>query len=310
MKKSKTIKKAVVTGGAGFIGSNLAKNLLLENWKVNIIDNFSEGKMSNVPMGAKIYQTDLRYKENEDTILGALKGADCVFHLAALPRVQPSIDHPIEYHDANVNATLNILNLSKQAGVKKFILSSTSAVYGDTNQFPTSEKANIDPLSPYGLHKLIGEQYCTLFSKLYDIKTVCLRYFNVFGDNMPLEGAYTLVMGVFAQQMLRGEPMTIRGDGEQRRDFVHVDDVSKANILAATSKKVGKGECINIGSGENRSVNQIAELMGEDKIHVNPVVEPRITLCDNSLAKQLLDWSPKHSVEDFMPWWLKKLGIG
>lgn len=302
--------KALITGGAGFIGSNLAEELLSSGWQVNILDNFEAGKMSNVPMGARVYQTDLRYKENRETIMSSLVGVDYVFHLAALPRVQPSIDHPIEYHDANVNATLNILNLSKEAGVKKFILSSTSAVYGETNQFPTSENADINPLSPYGLHKLIGEQYCSLFSKLYDIKTVCLRYFNVFGNNMPLEGAYTLVMGVFAQQMKQGKPLTIRGDGEQRRDFVHVKDVARANILAATSKKVGKGECINIGSGENRSVNEIANLMSTNKVNIEPVIEPRITLCDNSLAKKLLDWSPESSVEDFMPWWLKELSLG
>ena len=131
----------------------------------------------------------------------------------------------------------------------------------------------------------------------------------MFGNNMPLEGAYTLVMGVFAEQMRQGKPMTIRGDGEQRRDFVHVKDVARANILAATSKKVGKGECINIGSGTNRSVNEIADLMGNNKVFVDPVVEPRITLCDNSLAQKLLGWSPEFSVEDFMPWWLKELGL-
>lgn len=299
--------KALVTGGAGFIGSNLTEELLNQGWKVNVIDNFESGKFSNIPMGARVYQTDLRFKENEETILSALESVDYVFHLAALPRVQPSIDHPVEYHDANVNATLNILNLSQKAGVKKFIFSSTSAVYGDTNQFPTSENAKIDPLSPYGLHKLIGENYCKLFSKLYDIKTVALRYFNVFGKNMPLEGAYTLVMGVFAEQMLKNLPMTIRGDGEQRRDFVHVKDVAKANILAATSRKVGQGECINIGSGKNKSVNEIAKLMGGETINVDPVIEPRLTLCDSSLAKKLLDWEAEHTVEEFIPSWIKSL---
>lgn len=301
--------KALVTGGAGFIGSNLAKELLDQNWQVSIIDNFESGKMSNIPSGATIIQTDLRYKENRETILSALRGVDYVFHLAALPRVQPSIDNPIEYHDSNVNATLNTLNLAKEAGVKRFVFSSTSAVYGNTNQFPTSETADIDPLSPYGLHKLIGENYCKLFSKIYDIETVSLRYFNVFGDNMPLEGAYTLVMGVFAEQLRNGLPMTIRGDGEQRRDFIHVKDVAQANILAATSKKVGKGECINIGSGQNKSVNEIANLMGKNKVNVDPVIEPRITLCDNTLAKKLLNWQAEHSLEDFVPWWLNKLGI-
>ena len=301
--------KALVTGGAGFIGSNLAKELLDQNWQVSIIDNFESGKMSNIPSGATVIQTDLRYKENRETIFSALRGVDYVFHLAALPRVQPSIDNPIEYHDSNVNATLNMLNLAEEAGVKRFVFSSTSAVYGNTNQFPTSETADIDPLSPYGLHKLIGENYCKLFSKIYDIETVSLRYFNVFGDKMPLEGAYTLVMGVFAEQLRNGLPMTIRGDGEQRRDFIHVKDVAQANILAATSKKVGKGECINIGSGQNKSVNEIANLMGKNKVNVDPVIEPRITLCDNTLAKKLLNWQAEHSLEDFVPWWLNKLGI-
>ena len=301
--------KALVTGGAGFIGSNLAKELLDQNWQVSIIDNFESGKMSNIPSGATVIQTDLRYKENRETIFSALRGVDYVFHLAALPRVQPSIDNPIEYHDSNVNATLNMLNLAEEAGVKRFVFSSTSAVYGNANQFPTSETADIDPLSPYGLHKLIGENYCKLFSKIYDIETVSLRYFNVFGDKMPLEGAYTLVMGVFAEQLRNGLPMTIRGDGEQRRDFIHVKDVAQANILAATSKKVGKGECINIGSGQNKSVNEIANLMGKNKVNVDPVIEPRITLCDNTLAKKLLNWQAEHSLEDFVPWWLNKLGI-
>jgi len=301
--------KAVVTGGAGFIGSNLTEALLDEGYEVSVIDNLEAGKSANVPLGARFYQTDLRFEENDDTISSALKGADHVFHLAALPRVQPSIEKPLRYHDSNVNATLRILNLSKNAGVKRFIFSSTSAVYGDTNQFPTSESASIDPLSPYGLHKLIGEQYCKLFSAIYDIETVSLRYFNVFGDRMPLEGAYALVMGVFAQQMLKGEPMTIRGDGEQRRDFVHAKDVARANILAATSKKVGKGECINIGSGQNNSVNEIASLMGGETLNIKPVIEPRITLCDSFLAKELLKWESKYTVEDFLPWWMKELGL-
>lgn len=300
---------ALVTGGGGFIGSNLAEELLDQGFKVKVIDNFESGKIANVPHGATAYQTDLRYAENDETIMSALKGVDYVFHLAALPRVEPSIQNPIEYHDSNVNATLRILDLSRRAGVKKFVFSSTSAVYGDTNQFPTSEKADINPLSPYGLHKLIGEQYCELFSLLYGIKTVSLRYFNVFGERMPLEGAYTLVMGVFAQQMLKGEPMTIRGDGEQRRDFVYVKDVARANILAATSKKTGKGERINIGMGDNRSVNEIANLMGGETINVDPVIEPRITLCDNSMAKKMLNWSAEVSVESWMPWWMKELGL-
>ena len=148
--------------------------------------------------------------------------------------------------------------------------------------------SEINPISPYALHKLIGEQYCKLFSKLYDMETVCLRYFNVYGDRMNLEGAYKLVIPIFTEQILNGEPMTINGDGEQKRDFVHVDDVVQANISAATSDNKFKGEIINIGSGDNRSVNQIADMLGKERVHLDPVIEPKATLANNKKARDIL----------------------
>ncbi len=301
--------KTLVTGGAGFIGSNLVDRLIEENFDVVVIDNLESGYSENLNSKAKFYQLDLTKKENEETILSALKGVDYVFHLAALPRVQPSIENPQKYHDANVNATLRMLKLSNEARVKRFVFTSSSAVYGDTDQFPTSESADLNPLSPYGLHKLIGDQYCKLFSSIYDLETVCLRYFNVFGERMPMEGDYSLVMAVFAKQMLEKKPMTIRGDGEQKRDFVYVGDVARANILAAISPNVGAGEIFNIGSGQNRSVNQIAALMGGETKNVDPVIEPKITLCDTSKALDLLSWQPTVYVEDWMPVWKNQIGI-
>jgi len=299
--------KALVTGGAGFIGSNLVDRLIDENFEVSVIDDLSSGKAENINPKADFYQLDLTCQENESTILSALKGSKYVFHLAALPRVQPSIEQPQIYHDANVNATLRMLELSKKSKVKRFIFTSSSAVYGDTEELPTSESADLNPLSPYGLHKLIGDQYCKLFSSIYELETVCLRYFNVFGERMPMEGDYSLVMAVFAKQIMDKKPMTIRGDGEQKRDFVYVGDVARANILAALSDKVGAGEVFNIGSGQNRSVNQIAELMKGDSINVDPVIEPRETLCNNQKAQKLLNWQPTVQIEDWIPLWRAKL---
>jgi UDP-glucose 4-epimerase len=301
--------KALVTGGAGFIGSNLVDRLIQEDFNVIVIDNLESGYSQNLNKKAEFYQLDLTQKDSEQTILSALKGVDYVFHLAALPRVQPSIENPQKYHDANVNATLRMLKLCNEAQVKRFIFTSSSAVYGDTNQFPTSESAELKPLSPYGLHKLIGDQYCKLFSSIYNLETVCLRYFNVFGERMPMQGDYSLVMAVFAKQMLEKKAMTIRGDGEQKRDFVYVGDVARANILAATSSNVGKGEVFNIGSGQNRSVNQIATLMGGKVKNIDSVTEPRVTLCDNSKALDMLSWQPTVYVEDWIPIWRNQIGL-
>ena len=270
--------KCLVVGGAGFIGSNLVDRLTNEGHKVQVWDNLSTGKRNNVNPGAHFVKCDITRSYEARKVLMSEFKPDVVFHLAAMARVQPSIENPIEYHNANVNGMLNILNLCVECGVKRFIFSSSSSVYGDVEQLPTTEEAPLNPMSPYALHKLIGEEYCKLYSKIYGLETVSLRYFNVYGERQPIEGAYCLVMGVFAQQKLNGKPMTIRGDGEQRRDFTYVGDVVEANMKVGFTKIKLEGDVFNIGNGDNRSVNEIADMIGGDRINVDPVIEPKETL--------------------------------
>ena len=304
--------RCLVTGGAGFIGSNLVDRLIDDGHDVVIVDNLSTGKVENINKKAKFHNIDI----SKDNFYSIFEGVDVVFHLAALARVQPSIDEPLEYHKVNVDGTHNLLVAARDAGVKRFVFSSSSSVYGDVEEkdLPTSEDAELNPMSPYALHKLIGEQYCKLFSELYGMETVSLRYFNVYGERQPTEGAYCLVMGVFAGQILNGKPMTIRGDGEQRRDFTYVGDVVEANIKAGFNAKLPifpcEGDVFNIGNGDNRSVNEIADMIGGDKINVEPVIEPRQTLADNIKAKNIIDWKPTGNLEGWIPKWKEEIGIG
>ena len=237
------------------------------------------------------------------------EGVEIVFHTAAAARVQPSIKNPAKFHNTNVSGTHNLLNQSRKAGVKRFIFSSSSSVYGNVKELPTSENTELNPMSPYALHKLIGEQYCKLYSELYNIETVSLRYFNVYGNRQVTEGAYCLVMGKFAQQKLNGESMTIRGDGEQRRDFTYVGDVVDANIKCMNYPLELNGDVFNIGNGDNRSVNQIADLIGGDRVNVEPVIEPKETLADNSKAKRVLGWKTTMKIEDWFVDWKRGLGL-
>ena len=264
----------LVTGGAGFIGSHLVDKLIDEGHKVLVLDDLSTGKKENINKKADFMEWDI--SKNWDDIGITIENIDVIFHLAAKARVQPSIESPIEYHNANVNGTLNMLVAARNAGVKRFVFSSSSSVYGDIEEqdLPTTEDAHLNPISPYALHKSIGEQYCKLFSELYDMETVSLRYFNVYGDRMSLEGAYKLVIPIFTEQRLNGEPMTINGDGEQKRDFTYVGDVVQANIAAGTLDRKFNGDVFNIGHGDNRTVNQIADYIGGERVHRDPVIEP------------------------------------
>ena len=297
--------KCLVTGGAGFIGSNLVDKLIDDGHDVIIIDNLSTGKEENINPNAKFYKKDItQMRRNSDFTM--FEGVDVVFHTAALARVQPSIDDPVQFDKVNVGGTLQMLKASVDYGVKRFVYSASSSAYGNTDKLPQKETDPTDPLSPYGVQKMVGEIYCTMFPKVYDIETVSLRYFNVYGERQSLEGAYCLVMGIFAQQRLNGKPMTINGDGEQRRDFTYVVD---ANIRAATSDKVGNGEVINIGSCDNKSVNELADLIGGERIHREPVIEPFATLADNTKAKELLGWESKQNFEEWVSKYKQDLGL-
>ena len=287
--------KVIVTGGAGFIGSNLVDALVERDFDVHVIDNLVNGKRENVNKKAKLHVLDIT---NLKSIEPIFKNAEYVFHLAALPRVQHSIEHPQETNLVNVGGTLNVLTASQKAGAKKVIYSASSSAYGDQIIMPLKENMPASPKSPYGLQKYIGELYCKAWNEIFQLPTVSLRYFNVYGPRNNAEGAYASVIAKFLKQRANGEPMTITGDGEQTRDFTHVRDVVRANILAMESDKVGKGEVINIGAGQNQSVNRIAELIGGPVVYIPARFEPRNTLADNSLAKKLLGWEPQVTIEE------------
>ena len=280
--------KSIVTGGAGFIGSNLVDKLVKLGHDVVVIDNLLRGERKDVNKKAIFINGDIRSKYLEKFF----ENTDYVFHLAAYPSVQLSIVEPREFNDVNVSGLVNILKFSVDCNVKRFIFSSSIAIYGNQSSDSLTEDLKHDPVCPYSLQKYIGEEYCKLFSKLYSIETVCLRYCNVYGNRMKSMGTYSFVLPIFLNQYRKGQPMTIRGDGTQQRDFVNVFDVVKANILASTSDKVGCGESINIGTGIGTSINQIAEYIGGKSIYIDPVIEPKIIIGNNSKAKNLLNWKP------------------
>lgn len=302
------MRKVVVTGGAGFIGSTLTDELIDRGINVTVIDDLSTGKRENINKNANFIECDLS-TVSESNLITYFRDVDVVFHLAALARVQPSIEMPIKYNNANVNGTLNVLYAAYKADVKRVVYSASSSAYGDATIFPTPETHSTNPLSPYGLQKLIGEQYCKVFSEVYGLDTCSLRYFNVYGERMNLKGAYCLVMGIFAQQMLNNEPLNITNDGKQRRDFTYVGDVVNANILAAESVEDFKGAVFNIGNGKNYSVNDVANAFGGEKRYGEQRLEPFQTLADNSKARSILGWNPKCNL---MPWiekYKKDIGI-
>ncbi len=287
--------KVVVTGGAGFIGSNLTDALLEKGFEVHVVDNLSGGKKENVNPLAIFHEKDIR---NLSDLKEVMTGAKYVFHLAALPRVQYSIENPVETNDVNVGGTLNVLVSAKDAGVSKVIFSASSSAYGDQTILPLREDMPVNPKSPYGLHKHVGELYCKLFHEVYGLQTVSLRYFNAYGPKMDPNGAYALAVGLFLRLRKEGKPITITGDGTQTRDMTHVRDISRANILAMESNTVGSGEVINIGSGKNYTINHLAELIGGPTEHIAPRLEPHDTLADISLAKKLLNWEPLENFEE------------
>jgi UDP-glucose 4-epimerase len=288
-------RKYLVVGGAGFIGSHLVDKLIQLKHQVIVLDNLSTGKKENINPRAKFVKADIRKLKQ---ITPFFKNIDGVFLLAALPRVQYSIDQPTKTNKNNIDGILNVLVTSQQTKTKRIVYSSSSSIYGEPKKLPLKESFPPNPLSPYGLQKYVGEEYCRLFSLLYGLETVSLRYFNVYGPRMDDQGAYATVMSVFLRQLAKNQPLTITGDGTQTRDFTHVSDVVKANLLAMESKKVGRGEAINIGGGKNYSINEIAKMFSNKVKYIAPRVEPHDTLADISLAKKLLGWQPKIKLEE------------
>ncbi len=286
--------KIIVTGGAGFIGSHLTDKLIELGHNVVVIDSLMLGKKEFINKKAKFVKADIRdYK----IIAKYFKGVDVVFHLAADPRLPVSIEDPITTHEINVTGTLNVLEAARCAKVKKVIFSSSCAAYGEQT-VPIKEDAKMSPLSPYGLHKLMGEQYCRLYSSLFGVETVCLRYFNVFGPRKLATGSYPMVIPIFLDQKKNGKLLTIVGDGTSTRDYVHVQDVVKANILAWESS-VGDGLSINIGSGKQSSVNKIADLIGGDRKNIPERKGEMKKIQANIIrAKKLLNWEPKITLQE------------
>lgn len=300
--------KVLVTGGAGFIGSHLTDRLIDDGNEVVVLDNFSTGTKANLNPKAVLYECDISDYQKMSRYFA---GVEAVFHMAALARIQPSIKNPLLSNSANITGTLNVLWAAKNAGVKKFVYSASSSVYGNQPEenYPLKEGVALHPGSPYSLQKLVGEQYCSLFSELYGLPTVILRYFNVYGPRQICEGAYSTVIGIFLRQREHDKPMTVVADGdEKRRDYTHVRDVVEANILA-WQKAVPAGEIFNIGAGRHYSVTEVANFIG-GPVEVIPKRsgEYKLTWADNSKAAKLLGWRPTVSLEEAIPE-LKKLHL-
>tara|TARA_Y100001963_G_scaffold93431_1_gene128649 strand:- start:14782 stop:15735 length:954 start_codon:yes stop_codon:yes gene_type:complete len=302
--------KVIVTGGCGFIGSNLTKKLFDLGYDVHVVDDYStyEGLPLHFPnqvvLGANIKESEsdpdmvtihkMDIRDGVQELYKVFRNSKYVFHLAARPRVEQSIQDPVTFHDVNVNGSLNVFLAAKKAQVQKVIFSSTSAVLGDAKTLPTPEDMPSDPLSPYAAHKLIGEVYLQLFFNLFKLNSVALRYFNAYGYRQPTEGPYVPIMGIFKRLKNEGKPLTITGDGLQSRDFVNVRDICDANILAATRPETDEGfHVFNIGNGKDYKILDIAKKIGGEIKHIDPRFEPRKTLCDNSKAKKMLGWEPK-----------------
>jgi UDP-glucose 4-epimerase len=290
---------AIVTGGCGFIGSHLADYLIKLNFEVVVIDNLSVGRRENISHlneNSKFTFVDADIS-NFDLIEPIFRGADWVFHLAALADIVPSIENPTEYYKSNVNGTFNVLQACRKHKVKKIIYAGSSSCYGIPDEYPTKEIASIRPQYPYALTKNIGEQLVMHWCQLYNLPAISLRFFNVYGPRARTSGTYGAVFGVFLAQKLANKPYTVVGDGNQTRDFTFVSDVVSAIIAAAESDL--SGEVINIGSNNTYSINRLVELLGGEITYIpKRPGEPDCTWADITKATKLLDWEPKVSLEE------------
>ena len=250
--------QCVVTGGYGFIGSHLVERLLMLGHRVVVLDDLSAGDVAVRNPGAELI---VGYVADFDTVLAATRSADCIFHTAALPRIERSVADPVGTHHVNVAGTLNVLCVAQRNGVARVVNSSSSSVYGDQPTHLMQEDMEPNPRSPYALQKLMGEQYADLFARLHRLTVVSLRYFNVYGPGQPSDGAYALVIPRFLRMKAEGQPLTVYGDGNQTRSYTHVSDVVEANVLAATTPLAsGSHTVLNIGTDVETSVNEIAAI--------------------------------------------------
>jgi len=295
--------RVLVTGSHGFIARHLIKRLLSEGFEVVGVDDYSNSEPDNE------WESKFEFHQQNLTNLspgnGLFHNVECVFHLAAKARVQPSFLDPKKYYDTNITGTLNLLEACKQWGIQKFIFSSSSSIYGDAYLRTTgySEDQTPRPASPYALSKVQGEELCIFYEKLYGIKSVVLRYFNVYGDDQPSSGQYPQMMPTFMDRYRNGEPFLIYGSGDQRRDFTYVDDIVSANIQAMLSANtLIKNNVFNVGSGINYSVNEICDMI--DPMHQREYLlarnEPKVTLADNRNVKVSLAWKPTMTVEQWI----------
>ena len=290
--------KSVITGGAGFIGSNLAEKLVQLGHKVVVLDNLSTGRLSNLNnIKNKIEFKNVDISKKDKFLDQYFEKVDWVFHLAGLADIVPSIDNPTQYFNSNVKGTLNILESSRRANIKKLIYAASASCYGIPDKYPTNENSKINPQYPYALTKFIGEQLIFHWFKVYNMPNISLRFFNAYGPKLRTTGAYGAVFGVFLAQKLAGKPLTIVGDGNQTRDFIHVYDLVDAIIKAAQKGK--HGETYNVGNGKEISVNLIASLIGGSKVRVpKRPGEPDRSLADISKIKKQLSWKPKISINE------------
>ena len=291
---------SIVTGGAGFIGSHIVEKLKRLDHMVVVIDNeYSDNDnfhWRKDTLNVNIDITD--YK----ALKKAFTGADYIFHLAAEARIGPAIENPLNALNINTMGTCNVLQCAREVGAKKVLYSSTSSGYG-LNEAPNIETQPDDCLNPYSVSKIAGEKLCKMYTDLYGLNTIIFRYFNVFGERAPRKGQYAPVTGIFLRQKAAGEPLTIVGDGEQRRDYIYVKDVANANIMAAISNPDDDayGQVYNVGSGKNYSVNEIASFISDDTINIPPRIgEARNSLANIDKIKKTFAWKPEMDVEEWI----------
>jgi len=314
----------LITGGAGFIGSHMVDRYCKDGHNVIVIDNLSSGRLENIRQpwedGKITFHHFSIEKVSPEVMLNIIRGynIEVVHHFAARPRVGYSVDYPVESNEQNISNTVRILDAARKAGVRRVVYSASSSAYGNSTVFPTSEEQPTGPLSPYALQKFVGEEYCRMFSSLYGLDTICLRYFNVFGPRSLADSQYSAVIPIFIEQIAAGKSVTMDGTGEQSRDFTYVDNVVHGNYLAATHPGKFRGETINIACGDNISINglvkELEKLIGKnaDVSHRAPRPGDAFkTQADIARARVMLDYEPvvsfNRGLKKTVKWYLKYL---